>query len=336
MVFARHGKEGSMLSAFTSANRHALLREFVWFVVFTFTLSCMPHLEFLIPYRLRFSLAPAYAEEPPGEAPVATSSEEAPPAEEPPAPVSEAAGAAALAGDTDAMEQLIPAVSFKVDDFTGAAHMSYPIIVPPGRNGLAPNLSLDYSSSGGNGWIGVGWDLGGVGSIQRRGPRKGVPSYNDTIDVFELQIGNGVPLELVYTSSGPATRQYRLKIEGAYLNITYYVQENYWIVLDKSGLKMRFGYGQGDITRIVKAAPYGSGTYRWCLDRVEDPKTDYMEFQYQKFTDNPGQIYLQQISYNGEVAGGLSHNHVITFSLEGSRTDPIYNYRGGFRSLTKK
>src|SRR5690606_14838151 len=33
----------------------------------------------------------------------------------------------------------------------GAAHISYPIVIPPGRNGMQPNLSIQYNSEGGNG-----------------------------------------------------------------------------------------------------------------------------------------------------------------------------------------
>jgi hypothetical protein len=50
--------------------------------------------------------------------------------------------------------------------FTGSATTSVPIVVPPGRGGIAPNLALVYNSAMRNGWIGVGWDLD-MGSIQR-------------------------------------------------------------------------------------------------------------------------------------------------------------------------
>ena len=49
---------------------------------------------------------------------------------------------------------------------TGSASAGIPIEVPPGRNGIAPNLALTYSSNGGNGWVGVGWDIG-LGEIMR-------------------------------------------------------------------------------------------------------------------------------------------------------------------------
>jgi hypothetical protein len=50
--------------------------------------------------------------------------------------------------------------------FTGAALVTIPILVPPGRNGIAPKLSLTYNSFRKNGWLGVGWDID-MGSIQR-------------------------------------------------------------------------------------------------------------------------------------------------------------------------
>ncbi len=41
-----------------------------------------------------------------------------------------------------------------------------PIEVPPGRTGMAPSLSLSYSSSGENGIAGVGWSLTGLSAIK--------------------------------------------------------------------------------------------------------------------------------------------------------------------------
>jgi hypothetical protein len=39
---------------------------------------------------------------------------------------------------------------------SGAAAYSIPISVPPGTAGMAPTLSLDYSSKGSNGLVGLG------------------------------------------------------------------------------------------------------------------------------------------------------------------------------------
>jgi RHS repeat-associated protein len=227
-------------------------------------------------------------------------------------------------GSTDS-GQFTSSVSFKVDDFTGAAHLSYPIVVPPARDGLAPSLSLNYSSSGPNSWVGVGWDLS-VGFIQRRGARKGVPKYDST-DVFEIQSG-GSPQELVSIGNN----EYRLRVEGALLKIQYFSTGNYWQVMK---------FGQSDASRINRTPPYqpsGSTTYRWCLDRVEDLKTNYMNIYYQTDLDGSyvNQLYLWKIQYNGQTSGGLSPNHEILFNRKTlNRDDFIYNYRGGFKSLTR-
>lgn len=41
----------------------------------------------------------------------------------------------------------------------GDANISYPIKIPSGRNGMQPSLSINYSSDGGNGWLGEGWGI---------------------------------------------------------------------------------------------------------------------------------------------------------------------------------
>jgi hypothetical protein len=41
----------------------------------------------------------------------------------------------------------------------GNATLSHPILIPPGRGGVQPDLTLHYDSSNGDGWLGLGWDL---------------------------------------------------------------------------------------------------------------------------------------------------------------------------------
>jgi hypothetical protein len=49
-------------------------------------------------------------------------------------------------------------------DSGGGAAVSHPLTIPPGRGRFEPGLSIDYDSAGGNGWVGLGWNLS-VGEI---------------------------------------------------------------------------------------------------------------------------------------------------------------------------
>ena len=76
----------------------------------------------------------------------------------------------------------------EIDQHTGNAAYSYPVVLPPGRDGVTPNLTLVYSSAGGNSWVGRGFSL--ETSTIQRDSRDGVPRYDQT-DRYTV---DGVPL----------------------------------------------------------------------------------------------------------------------------------------------
>jgi Salmonella virulence plasmid 65kDa B protein len=75
---------------------------------------------------------------------------------------------------------------FAANPVTGTGSMTVPIVVTPGRSGLAPQLTLSYDSGSGNGPFGLGWNLS-LPAITRK-TDKGLPKYRDAdeSDVFIL------------------------------------------------------------------------------------------------------------------------------------------------------
>ena len=74
---------------------------------------------------------------------------------------------------------------------SGTAAESISIEVPPGRKGIAPQLSLNYNSGRKNGWMGVGWVLD-MGAIQRSTKQ----GFNYSADDYVVTV-NGAASELV-------------------------------------------------------------------------------------------------------------------------------------------
>ncbi|MGD9160440.1 MAG: FG-GAP-like repeat-containing protein [Desulfobacteraceae bacterium] len=185
----------------------------------------------------------------------------------------------------------------------GSASYSYPIAVPPGRNGLQPNIALKYSSYNGNGWIGVGWDLNLV-SIKR--------STRDGLDYSanEFVVGGS---DLVPNSAW-GSNYYCKKIEGGFIKYFFNTGSNYWIAYAKDGTK--YYYGQSSASRMTNT----NGTYSWHLNKVVDTNGNYMTITYTKISN---QIYPSQISYTGN--SGLSPNKTVEFELE-DRDDDTQSY----------
>jgi RHS repeat-associated protein len=96
--------------------------------------------------------------------PVGGSPTPTPPSPPSPTPTS-APGSPPLGYDfapTQSVGEIPFSYSVSVD---GAASVTIPIAVPPGRQGIQPKLALVYSSRDGNGPVGTGWRLSGSSSI---------------------------------------------------------------------------------------------------------------------------------------------------------------------------
>jgi len=69
---------------------------------------------------------------------------------------------------------------------SGGANYTIPIAVPPGINGIGPQISLVYNSQGGNGVAGFGWNIAGVSTISRIPATKFHDGIIDAVDFNAL------------------------------------------------------------------------------------------------------------------------------------------------------
>jgi hypothetical protein len=162
--------------------------------------------------------------------------------------------------------------------FPGAATYSYTIVVPSGRNGLTPSITIDYNNQRAKqrSIVGSGWQI--TNNYVFRDVNS---TPNDTTDDFFTLVLNGVH-ELVYDDG------YRVKFDN------FYKIENTtdWLVTTKSGVQYSFG------TKVVS----DSRTLKWYLDNITDTYGNQIYYSYS--TDpNPGDInavYLDNITYNND------------------------------------
>jgi hypothetical protein len=208
--------------------------------------------------------------------------------------------------------------SVGTDHNTGAANVSIPIEVSPGRNGMAPNLALSYNSNKRNGWIGVGWDI--KTSFIQRNTKWGL-DYSDNDYVAD---GNR---ELAARGDW-GTDYYGQKIEGAFIQYFYNSSTGGWEATTKNGTKHYYGTtaasrqdDPADATRVFK----------WLIDRVEDTNGNYLTYTY---TKDQGEIYLDKIDYTGGI--GLSPTNYVKLYYDDTRTDAYAKYIPHFSVTTAK
>ncbi|NPU84133.1 MAG: hypothetical protein HPY65_06565 [Syntrophaceae bacterium] len=186
--------------------------------------------------------------------------------------------------------------------FAGDAKISIPIVVPPGRAGMAPSLTLSYSSSAGNGWIGTGWNIE-TGFIQRQ-TKFGLNYADDTSFAFRSAGASG---DLVSLGSG----NFGMKIETEFSKFQYI--SGYWQVTARDG--KRYYYGQTSDARQTNSA---GQIFKWLLNRIEDPNGNYITFSY---VSDARETYVYEIRYTGN-SSGLSPTSLVRFHYMG-RNDAL-------------
>jgi len=211
-------------------------------------------------------------------------------------------------------------VSADVDYHTGSATTSIPIIVPSGRGGIQPNLQLQYSSSLGNNFQGVGWQLE-LGFIQRS-TKHGVPKYDNT-DTFVLKL-TGLTQEFVSTGDG----EFALKTEGTFMKIEL-ISGVYWLLTDKNGTRYYFG-ANGDSREYNPQS--SRDVFKWSLTAIKDVHGNTMSISYIR---ESLRIYPEWIQYTYGFNVGVTAFASVEFTYE-EREDVFSNAIVGFKQTTFK
>ncbi|HET7085144.1 MAG TPA: FG-GAP-like repeat-containing protein [Rhizomicrobium sp.] len=230
---------------------------------------------------------------------------------------------------------------------TGAATYNIPIAVPPGTSGVAPALSLTYSSQNGDGFVGLGWALNGLSSVTRC-PRTlaqdtvhGSVNY-DSNDQFCLDgqrlISTGTTSTLCASGTGTV---YHTEVESFSRIISCGSSGSgpaYFKVWTKAGQIMEFGNTTDSAVLVVSTgtSTIPSGTIReWLVDRVSDVVTNYFTVTYNcasgpSCTDRTvnGEAYPIAINYTGNSNAGVSPYNSVQFTYA-SRTDVVPVYQAG-------
>jgi YD repeat-containing protein len=200
--------------------------------------------------------------------------------------------------------------AFQTDLYSGSLGYEYKIEVPPGTNGLKPDISIRYNShsaKGKAGWVGAGWEIP-LSYIQRNIQYTRKDTSDDT---FELYL-DGAKHDLVYVAS---ENRWHTKNES-YLKIEkktggQNTLGEYWVVTDKDGTEYRFGYNPASENLVQSSdASFSPYVWRWSLERIHDPNDNCICFNY---IEDQGSVYLDNIKYNSCNNDG---NRVIQFIRE--------------------
>jgi RHS repeat-associated protein len=231
-----------------------------------------------------------------------------------PSPETTATHTPASSGDADPLfvsqtQASQKSSQLKADESSGALHYDYPLEVPPGRNGLQPDLKLSYNSQNleDGSMFGYGWTIN-IPYIQRKNTH-GTDKLYSGFDFTSALSG-----DLVATNTGNSTFIARVD-DGGYLKYSLDSNLTTWTVQSKQGLTYIFGATAKDRQDDPTNPDH---VFTWLLSSIVDSNGNTETYTYYK---DGGQVYPDTISYSGI--------YEISFSRI-ARQDPYHGYRTGF------
>lgn len=175
---------------------------------------------------------------------------------------------------------------------SGAANYQIPIQVSPGSNGMQPNLSIAYSSQGGNGLLGWGWNIAGLSAISRVNK---TAYYNNKYEQISLSSDDAFTLDGARLISGTAAGTY-YPANNPYTIVVF--NGISFIVTTQDGMVME--YGTPDENSLFYSKN-GTTPISYAISRVIDPNGNYIRFVYAG-NKSTGEYRISEILYTGNAS----------------------------------
>ncbi|OCQ23661.1 hypothetical protein A7985_06885 [Pseudoalteromonas luteoviolacea] len=191
----------------------------------------------------------------------------------------------------------------------GSAVYSTKIEVLQGRGGFSPELSVNYSSSGKNGLLGVGWNLSGHSAITRCRRFLEEDGYYQNVQLNSadaLCYGGERLIPVTEDQAIAAGAEYRLKSDP---NFKVIYSSSGFTVYTQSGEQWSFG---STVNAQTKDA--SSTVYKWHLSQKKDSYGNVIKYEYNNKAGN--QVRLSEITYA---------SNKVSFVYE-ARTDSSHKY----------
>ena len=214
---------------------------------------------------------------------------------------------------------------------SGQASWTMPINVPSGINGISPKLEVSVSSSGGNGYLGVGGGLSGLSAITRCAKTVFYDGYTQSpqFEKGDAYCLNGQRLRLQTGTYGQAGSVYRTAVESFQLVKAHGSVGNtgpeYFEVINRAGASMLFGNN----ANAFDVDPETGAVTAWKIDTLRDSNSNTLRYEYSDISGQ-GEIQLSRISYGANEAKGLQANLFVEISYE-DRPDKTILWNRGVR-----
>ncbi|GAB58219.1 toxin TcdB middle/N-terminal domain-containing protein [Rheinheimera nanhaiensis] len=233
----------------------------------------------------------------------------------------------------------LTAGEFRVDE-SGAATYQIPLSLPAGIAGVQPQLAFSYNSSGGDGYMGVGWSFSGASAVTRcpkniavdgvqgnvafsasdrlclDGQRLVTNGKENDIGVADSAYWNNSTLLHTEIDSFSTVRRHGSAAQGPLAftvetksgEIHYYGDVSAVSGSDTMGnplaISLRNAAGGSETgTDAFFDTASNSGTARlWALKAIKDAKGNYIVYKYQKDLAK-GEHYLTEVHYTGRAGG---------------------------------